>query len=131
MAKSKEQPVETPEAIEAPEFDLVTAAQGGEMCGKSAGFFTARAKRGASLPEVAASAGRSVFYKRSDVESWWEIAKEEKVTRGRRSNLPDGVKSRASVMLLDEEWEAIKAVKADGVTIVDFVREVMLGLIKE
>jgi len=125
MAKEKEQPEATPEVPEV-KLELVTAAQAGELVGKSAGFMAGRAKRGVSLPPEAARVGRSVFYRISDVKAWWETAQHEKISRGRRSNLPEGVKSRASVMLLDDEWEAFQAAKGDETT-VDFVRACILA----
>lgn len=130
--KDKEQPEAAPEPAEetaqAPMYSLVTAAQAGALVGRSPGFFSGRAKRGVSLPKEAARVGRQVFYEIDDVAKWWETAKDEKVTRGRRSNLPEGVKSRASLMLLDEEWEKLHAAKGDS-TIVDFVREAVLKAI--
>ena len=75
---------------------------------------------------VSRAAVKSASY--SDMTAWWETAQHEKVSRGRRSNLPEGVKSRASVMLLDEEWERLHAAKGDA-TIVDFVREAVLAVI--
>ena len=128
--KENEQPKAAPETEEVQVHDLVTAAEAGELCGKSGGYFSARAKRGASLPPVAASAGRSVFYERKAVLKWWEVAQHEKVSMGRRSNLPEGVKSRASVMLLDEEWEALKALKPQSMTNVDFIREALVSMIE-
>lgn len=123
MGKTKdEQPTAALEVEEIPVYDFVTAAQAGELCGRSAGFFTGRGKRGATLPPIHAAVGRSVLYKRSEVLEWWETARHEKVSRGRRSNLPEGVKSRASVMMLDEEWETVQANKGD-MTTVDFVRK--------
>ena len=123
MAKKETEATEdTPETQEAPVYEFVTAAQAGELCDKSAGFFTGRMKRGATLPPIHAAVGRSVLYKRAEVLEWWETAQHEKVSRGRRSNLPEGVKSRASVMMLDEEWETVQAAKGD-MTIVDFVRK--------
>jgi hypothetical protein len=111
-----------------PAHDLVTAAQAGELIGKSPGYMAGRAKRGATLPQEAARVGRSVFYEKQDVLDWWETAQHEKVSRGRRSNLPEGVKSRASVMLLDDEWEAFQNAKGDQTT-VDFVRAAVLAAI--
>ena len=120
--KEKEQTEATPEAVEPPVYEFVTAAQAGELCGKSAGFFTGRMKRGATLPPIHAAVGRSVLYKRAEVLEWWETAQHEKVSRGRRSNLPEGVKSRASVMMLDEEWETVQGAKGE-MTTVDFIRK--------
>jgi hypothetical protein len=122
ITMTKEKEAQNDAQVEIPVYDFVTAAQAGELCGKSAGFFAGRAKRGATMPPIHAAVGRSVLYKRAEVLEGWETAKHEKVSRGRRSNLPEGVKSRASVMMLDEEWEKVAAVKGD-LTIVDFVRK--------
>ena len=103
MGKAKNESQEAaPEPVQEKAYSLVTAAQAGVLVGRSAGFFSSRAKRGVSLPKEAARVGRQVFYEIDDITAWWEIAQHEKVSRGRRSNLPEGVKSRASVMLLDE-----------------------------
>lgn len=127
MAKEKEKP-KSQTSSESNGLNLVTAAQAGELVGKSPGFMAGRAKRGASLPEEAARVGRSVFYRKEDVLKWWETAQHEKITRGRRSKLPEGVKSRASVMLLDDEWEVFQKAKGEETT-VDFVRAAILAAI--
>ena len=128
MAQKKKEKQEAQTAPQENGLELVTAAQAGELIEKSAGYMAGRAKRGASLPVEAARVGRSVFYRKEDVLQWWETAQHEKITRGRRSNLPEGVKSRASVMLLDDEWEAFQNAKGE-MTTVDFVREAVLAAI--
>ena len=105
--------------------DLVTAAQAGPRIGRSPGFFASRKQRGASLPEPVANVGRQTFYEMEDVEAWWEEAQYEPISRARTSNLPEGVRSRASVMLLDDEFDALKVARGDS-TVVDFVRELIL-----